>query len=103
MKAALVGDNSRWRVYNYRPAHHPQNDADDAQIKRGKYLPHKEDLQLGLQLQLTFTPPESSPSGQFWGIYALIGGVGLRINRLGSGHAIAFNAYIGPSNCLVCS
>jgi len=24
---------------------------------------------------LTFTPPESSPSGQFWGIYALIGGV----------------------------
>jgi len=24
---------------------------------------------------LTFTPPESAPSGQFWGIYALIGGV----------------------------
>jgi len=27
---------------------------------------------------LTFTPPESSPSSQFWGIYALIGGV--RVN-----------------------
>ena len=24
---------------------------------------------------LTFTPPESAPSDQFWGIYALIGGV----------------------------
>ena len=24
---------------------------------------------------LTFTPPESTPSGQFWCIYALIGGV----------------------------
>jgi len=24
---------------------------------------------------LTFTPPESAPSGQFWCIYALIGGV----------------------------
>src|SRR6218665_2431711 len=28
---------------------------------------------------LTFTPPESSPSGQFWGIYALIGGVRVKI------------------------
>jgi len=27
---------------------------------------------------LTFTTPESSPSGQFWGIYALLGGV--RVN-----------------------
>src|SRR6218665_1236322 len=27
---------------------------------------------------LTFTPSESAPSGQFWGIYALIGGV--RVN-----------------------
>jgi len=27
---------------------------------------------------LTITPPESFPSGQFWGIYALIGGV--RVN-----------------------
>jgi len=27
---------------------------------------------------LTFTPPESAPSGQFWGINALIGGV--RVN-----------------------
>jgi len=27
---------------------------------------------------LTLTPPESFPSGQFWGIYALIGGV--RVN-----------------------
>ena len=31
------------------------------------------------QLALTFTPPESAPSGQFWGIYALIGGV--RVNK----------------------
>jgi len=29
---------------------------------------------------LTFTPPEYAPSGQFWGIYALIGGV--RVKRL---------------------
>ena len=28
----------------------------------------------------TFTPPESSPSGQFWGIYALIGGVRVKEN-----------------------
>ena len=28
---------------------------------------------------LTFTPPESAPSGQFWGIYALIGWV--RVNK----------------------
>ena len=26
-------------------------------------------------MDLTFTPPESFTSGQFWGIYALIGGV----------------------------
>ena len=29
---------------------------------------------------LIFTPPESSPSGQFWGIYTFIGGV--RVNKL---------------------
>src|SRR6218665_1896524 len=29
---------------------------------------------------LTFTPPESAPSGQFWGIYALIGGV--KVNHI---------------------
>ena len=27
------------------------------------------------KLALTFTPPESTPSGQFWCIYALIGEV----------------------------
>ena len=30
---------------------------------------------------LTFTPPESAPSGQFWGIYALIGGVRARLSH----------------------
>jgi len=30
---------------------------------------------------LTFTPPESSPSGQFWSIYALIGGVRVNLAR----------------------
>ena len=29
---------------------------------------------------LTFTPPESAPSGQFWCIYALIGGVRVKPN-----------------------
>ena len=28
-----------------------------------------------IDIHLTFTPPESAPSGQFWCIYALIGGV----------------------------
>jgi len=28
---------------------------------------------------LTFTPPESAPSGQFWLIYALIGGVRVKV------------------------
>ena len=32
---------------------------------------------------LTFTPPESSPSDQFWGIYALIGGVRVNDSALG--------------------
>src|SRR6218665_3406276 len=34
-------------------------------------------------LDFTFTPPESVPSGQFWCIYALIGGV-----RVGSGEFV---------------
>ena len=29
--------------------------------------------------ELTFTPPESFPSSQFWGIYALIGGVRVKL------------------------
>jgi len=32
-------------------------------------------------VSLTFTPPESSPSSQFWGIYALIGGVRVKQNK----------------------
>ena len=32
-------------------------------------------LCLVIEVIITFTPPESSPSSQFWGIYALIGGV----------------------------
>jgi len=31
-------------------------------------------------IALTFTPPESFPSGQFWGIYASIGGVRVKIH-----------------------
>ena len=34
------------------------------------------------KLALTFTPPESFPSSQFWVIYALIGGVRVNLNLL---------------------
>jgi len=36
----------------------------------------------GCRGPFTFAPPESSPSGQFWGIYALIGGVRVKKPRL---------------------
>ena len=38
---------------------------------------------INLIIFLTFTPPESAPSGQFWGIYALTGGV--RVNEFSIG------------------
>jgi len=39
-------------------------------------------LNLAYAHALTFTPPESAPSGQFWGIYALIGGVRAKVSHL---------------------
>jgi len=35
---------------------------------------------LELDVKLTFTAPEFSPSGKFWGIYALIRGVRVNVN-----------------------
>src|SRR6218665_1727838 len=43
-----------------------------------------------IQSKLTFTPPESAPSGQFWGIYALIEGVRVK-NRSLSSHECGHN------------
>ena len=45
---------------------------------------------------LTFTPPESFPSGQFWGIYALIGGVRVKAHNffLGFKHLDCIVLYV---------
>src|SRR6218665_749812 len=48
---------------------------------------------------LTFTPPESAPSGQFWGIYALIGGV--RVNGHLSLCSASAGKYVVPAMRLV--
>jgi len=43
---------------------------------------------------LTFTPPESFPSGQFWGIYALIWGVRVKQNSSDRNEALR------PDGCM---
>jgi len=54
-----------------------------------------------IYILLTFTPPESAPRGQFWGIYALIGGVRVKYFWNFGGyrplHPHHLNIWRGPS------
>jgi len=48
-----------------------------------------------MKLDFNLYPPESSPSGQFWGIYALIGGVRFNFQILeGQGEMKEFYAKV---------
>jgi len=48
----------------------------------------------GWSIYLTFTPPESAPSGQFWGSYALIGGVWVNSRHVKSKCLVRNDGYV---------